>query len=107
MQGSVNSAASVCWSLPNSARGSDYKQIRSDNGKVYLPHRDDGVGINVMHYDGRVTWAEDNFVSDNPVDNIFKCEPKDDWESLDSDAVCARTHGDGLVEGKPHNATWR
>ncbi len=89
---------------PGSARGSDHKRIRFNDGKAYSPHEG---GFNVMHYDGRVTWADDNFVSDNPVDNIFKCEPKDDWESLDSDAVLARTHGDGLVTGKPHNATWR
>jgi len=85
---------------PNSARGSDHKQIRFDDGKVYSPHEDDGIGVNVMHYDGRVTWADDNFVSDNPLDNIFKCQKKSQWVSLDSDAVCARTHADGLVEGR-------
>ena len=92
---------------PNSARGTDHKQIRFDDGKVYSPHESDGVGINVMHYDGRVTWADDNFVSDNPLDNIFKCQKKSDWESLDSDAVCARTHGDGLVEGNWRYKEWR
>jgi len=88
---------------PNSARGTDHKQIRFDDGKVYSPHETDGNGINVMHYDGRVTWADDNFVSDNPLDNIFKCQLKADWISLDSDSVCVRTHGDGLVEGRSWN----
>jgi len=92
---------------PNSARATDHKQIRHDDGKVYSPHEDDGIGVNVMHYDGRVTWADDNFVSDNPLDNIFKCQARADWESLDSDAVCARTHGDGLVELGDYNDHWR
>ncbi len=83
---------------PGSARGSDFKSISHYDGTVYSPHEDDGVGLNVMHYDGRVTWADNNFVSDNPLDNIFKCEFQEDWESLDSDSVCARTHGDGLRE---------
>ena len=92
---------------PNSVRGTDHKQIRFDDGKVYSPHEDDGIGINVMHYDGRVTWADDNFVGDNPLDNIFKCANRADWETLDSDAVCARTHGDGLIEGRAYNKGWR
>jgi len=90
---------------PNSARASDYKQIRQDDGSTASPHGDDGV--NVLHYDGRVTWADNNFVSDNPIDNIFKCEPAAIWESLDSDAVLVRTHADGVIDGLSGTATWR
>ena len=92
---------------PNSVRGADVKQIRFDDGKVYSAHDEEGEGINVMHYDGRVTWADGNFVSDNPLDNIFKCAAREDWASLDSDAVVARTHGDGLREGRAHGDPWR
>jgi prepilin-type N-terminal cleavage/methylation domain-containing protein len=92
---------------PNSVRAADFKQIREDDGQLVSSHGDDGV--NVMHYDGRVTWAGENqnFVSDNPSDNIFKCEPVGIWESLDSDAVVVRTHADGVVDGQTGTTTWR
>lgn len=91
---------------PGSLRLADYKQIRSSNGKTVSAHGDDF--LNALAWDGRVVNLQENsFGSDNPLDNIWKCEVKARWESLDSDTVLARTHADGLRNGDQWNYPWR
>ena len=41
-------------------------------------------GINVMYFDGRVSWATKNFASDDPEDNIFDYSV---WEDTDDNGV--------------------
>jgi len=96
------------WMKPDSVRAGDYKQVRWDNGQTDTSHGSD-EGANVLHYDGRVTWAKDNFASDNPVDNIFQSEWRRtktspvvtlNWTgTIDTDACVARSHGDGIGKG--------
>jgi prepilin-type N-terminal cleavage/methylation domain-containing protein len=93
---------------PDSVRAGDYKQVRWDDGLVDTCHGSD-EGANVLHYDGRVTWAKDNFASDCPNDNIFTSQWRhtatqtdyryDTWQwngTLDTDACVDRSHGDGI-----------
>jgi prepilin-type N-terminal cleavage/methylation domain-containing protein len=93
---------------PNSVRAADFKQIRADDGTIESSHGDDG--INILHFDGRVTWGDGqggHFTSDNPNDNIFICEVRTIWESLDSDATLARTHADAIRDGLGGQDEWR
>lgn len=92
---------------PGSVRATDYVQVGAADGKVVSSHEDDG--FNVLHWDASVDFsAGSNFVSDAQDDNIFKYEIQtlvgwnmtqaSTYESLDTDAVVARTHGDGIPD---------
>jgi len=107
---SYDDVASFREMRPDSVRAGDFKQVRWDDGQTETPHGRNEGG-NILHYDGRVDWAQTNFVSDSPVDNIYRSEnrvyqakPNWDWlGGMDTDACIARSHGDGIAK-KPWNS---
>ena len=55
------------------------------------PNHDSGV--NVMYFDGHITWSDTNFASDDPEDNIFDYSV---WEDDDDDGI----HDRGLASSE-------
>ena len=60
-------------------------------------------GQNVLYVDGRVEWVQNNYVSDNTLDNIYVVGGKDDsgtaiaWHA-DTDTYLVDVDGDTLDE---------
>jgi len=83
---------------PGSARMADMRWLDQNNDTL-SNHGEDGH--NVLYWDGHVTFADTNYASTNPEDNIYKEDigvtPLGDRYTsfdMDNDATISRTHRD-------------
>ena len=82
---------------PGSARGGDMRYLIPKTSGIETASNHGEDGQNVFYWDGHVSFADTNYASENPEDNIYKRQ-KDMYPGglgKDPDAVIARTHQDG------------